>query len=223
MKILIVEDEVKLAKAIQRALELSGYETSIAFDGESGYELAITKKFDLLILDIMLPKMTGLEICEELRATDNQLPIVMLTAKGQVRDRVAGLNCGADDYMVKPFALEELLARINALTRRVQTQTNLLNISDLSLDTKNFKVTRADQNIYLSSREFSILEYLMKNAGKIVSKEQIVNHVWDYNSDVLPTTVEVHVKHLRDKIDKKFQPPLIQTIRGFGYMIENQT
>ncbi len=219
MKILIVEDEIKLAKAIQRSLELTGHSAVTQFDGEAGYDLAIREDFDLAILDVMLPKMTGLEICEELRNQGNQMPILILTAKGQIHDKVAGLNCGADDYMVKPFAMEELFARINALTRRTLPNTELLSISDLTLDPQNYKVVRAGQTLQLSSKEFSILEYLMKHPQKVISKEQIVGHVWDYNSDVLPTTVEVHIKHLRDKIDKKFHPPLIQTIRGFGYSI----
>lgn len=219
MKILIVEDEIKLAKAIQRALELTGHVATTESDGELGYDQAINENFDLVILDLMLPNMNGLEICEELRAQGNLTPILMLTAKGQIQDKVVGLNCGADDYMIKPFAMEELFARINALTRRTNSNSKILTIADLSLDPQNFKVTRKNQTIHLSSKEFSILEYLMKHPQKVFSKEQIVNQVWNYDSNVLPATVEVHIKHLRDKIDKKFHPPLIQTVRGFGYSI----
>jgi two-component system copper resistance phosphate regulon response regulator CusR len=168
-----------------------------------------------------LPKIDGLKLCQEIRQEGLHTPILMLTAKGQVQDKVAGLDGGADDYMIKPFSFDELFARIRALVRRPQGGRDpVLKIADLSLDPVNFKVNRAGQSISLSSREFSLLEYLMRNKNKILSREQIIAHVWDYEADILPTTVEVHIKHLRDKIDKGFKPKLIHTVRGFGYEIK---
>lgn len=218
MRILVVEDEIKLVNAIKRALELQKHAVDTAYDGEAGFDLASTENYDLIILDIMLPKMTGIEVCTELRAEKKDTPIIMLTARGQISDKTTGLDSGADDYMVKPFSFEELFSRIRALVRRSAKETSSdLQFHDLSLNPTTFKVQRAGKNIQLSSKEFSILEYLLRNKNKVVSKNQIVEHVWDYDADVLPTTVEVHIKNLRDKIDKPFSTPLIYTARGFGY------
>lgn len=218
MRILVVEDEIKLANAIKRALELQKYAVDTAYDGEEGFDLASTENYDLIILDIMLPKMSGIEVCTELRAEKKDTPIIMLTARGQISDKTTGLDSGADDYMVKPFSFEELFSRIRALVRRSARETSSdLQFHDLSLNPTTFKVQRAGKHIQLSSKEFSILEYLLRNKNKVVSKNQIVEHVWDYDADVLPTTVEVHIKNLRDKIDKPFSTPLIYTARGFGY------
>ncbi|NTU46360.1 response regulator transcription factor [Candidatus Roizmanbacteria bacterium] len=223
MKILVVEDEIKLAEAIKRALELHKYVVDVVYDGEKGLDLVIGEKYDLIILDSMLPKMDGIEICKEIRKAGIGTPLLMLTARGQIDDKVNGLDAGADDYMVKPFSFEELFARIRALVRRPEkTNDTLLKIKDLSLDPISFQVKRSDKTIYLSTREFSLLEYLMKNKNKILSKEQIVNNVWSYDADILFSTVEVHIKHLRDKIEAPFpdKDPVIKTVHGFGYTIE---
>lgn len=223
MKILVVEDEVKLANAIKRALELQKYIVDVVYDGEKGLDLAVGEDFDLIILDVMLPRIDGIEICKQMRKENITTPILILTAKGQIEDKVIGLDTGADDYMVKPFSFEELFARIRALVRRPRkTDTPVLKVKDLILDPISFKTERDGKAIYLSTREFELLEYMMRNKNKVLSKEQIVSHVWNYDSDVLFSTVEVHVKHLRDKIEKPFmnKQPIIKTVHGFGYTIE---
>lgn len=222
MRILIIEDEHKLAEAMKRALELQKYAVDVAYDGEQGLDLVIGEEaYDLIISDIMLPKIDGLTLCKKVREAGSHIPILLLTAKGQIQDKVTGLDCGADDYMVKPFAFEELFARIRALVRRpTGERETILKIRNLSMDPVNFKVVRAGQVINLSTREFSLLEYLMRNKNKVISKEQIIAHVWNYDADVLPGTVEVHLKHLRDKVDKPFKDQLIYTMRGFGYEIK---
>jgi DNA-binding response OmpR family regulator len=221
MRILLIEDEHKLANAIKRALELQKYAVDVAHDGDQGLDLAIGEKaYDLIISDIMLPKLDGLSLCKQIRQEGLHIPILMLTAKGQVQDKVAGLDGGADDYMVKPFSFDELFARVRALVRRPQGERDpILKIADLSLDPVHFQVTRAGQKIKLSTREFALLEYLLRNKNKVLSKEQLIAHVWDYDANVLPSTVEVHIKHIRDKIDKLGQKKLIHTVRGFGYEI----
>ena len=224
MRILIVEDEHKIANSIKKGLEQESYAVDVAYDGESGFDLAATEDYDVIILDLMLPKMDGIEICRRLREEENvHTPILILTAKDQLSDKVEGLNAGADDYLVKPFAFAELLARIKVLTRRPrQTLENVLSYQDLTLNTLTFEVKRAGRPIKLSKKEFALLEYLLRHQGKVLTKDQIINHVWDYDADVLPNTVEVYIGYLRNKIDKPFKnkPPLIHTIRGFGYKIE---
>ena len=220
MRILVVEDEIKLANAVRRALQLQKYAVDIAYDGQSGLDLAVGESFDLIILDVMLPGIDGMEICRRIRREGIKTPVLMLTAKGRISDKITGLDTGADDYMVKPFSFEELFARIRALFRRsVQSPDPLLQVKDLTLDPVSFKVERSGKSIKLSSREFSILEYLIRRKNTVVTRDQILSHVWDYDSDVLPGTVEVHIKHLRDKLDTSFTVPLIKTIRGFGYEI----
>lgn len=222
MRILVVEDEHKIARSIKKGLEQESIAVDISFTGQEGYDLASSEDYDLLILDIMLPEMDGIEICKKLREDGIHTPILMLTARGQVADRVSGLDAGADDYLSKPFAFEELLARVRALSRRPQKAlNNVLKVSDLVLDIVKKEVRRQDKLIQLSSREYSLLEYLIRNSDQTLSKEQIINHVWDYDSDVLPNTVEVYVGYLRNKIDKSFlnSQSLIHTIRGFGYKI----
>lgn len=222
MRILVVEDEHKIANAIKQGLEQEHYVVDAVYDGNSGYDLAVSEHYDLLILDRLLPGIDGLTICRRLREEKNHIPILILTAKGQILDKVEGLNSGADDYLTKPFAFEELLARIKALTRRPNTISDLkLKVSDLVLDTQGFSVKRGGKSIQLSAKEFSLLEYLMKNVNKILKKEQIISHVWSYDSDILPNTVEVFIGYLRNKIDKPFKnkEPLIKTVRGFGYKI----
>lgn len=220
MKILIIEDEVKLATAIARALEIKGHVVITAYDGEVGFQLANQNTFDLLILDSMLPSLNGIEICVELRENKIDIPILILTAKGQISDKTNGLDSGADDYMVKPFSFEELFSRINALLRRAQkSKKQVLKIDDLSLYPSTFKVIRGKEKINLSAKEFALLEYFLKNQGVVITKNQLIQNIWNYNSDILPTTIEVHIKNLRDKIDKKFSKKLIHTVRGFGYTL----
>lgn len=221
MRILVVEDEHKIGQAIKQGLEQETYAVDLVFDGEAGYDLAATEDYDVIILDLMLPKMTGLEICQQLRQQDKlQTPILILTAKGQTEDKVNGLNGGADDYLVKPFAFKELLARIKALNRRGQANRNpILNLADLSLNTVSYEVKRGNKTINLSKKEFSLLEYFLSHPGQILTKDQILAHVWDYEADVLPNTVEVYIGYLRKKLG---QPNLITTVRGFGYRLENK-
>lgn len=220
MKILIVEDEHLIANAIKKGLEQEHYTVDIAFDGLEGFDLASSGDYDIVLLDLMLPKMDGMEVCRQLRQLQIHVPILMLTAKSQLEDKIKGLNCGADDYLTKPFAFEELLARIRALTRRPQTATSeIIIISDLSLNLSNYEVIRHKKIISLSSREYSLLECLMRHVNKILTKDQLIQHVWSYESDILPNTVEVYIRNLRQKIDKNYKIKLIKTVRGFGYKI----
>lgn len=220
MKALLVEDEHKIAASIKKGLELENFVVDLAFDGTTGLDLAIGESYDIIILDRMLPEIDGLQICTQLRKKGIHTPVLMLTAKGQISDKVEGLNSGADDYLVKPFAFEELLARLRALTRRPkQSISPILTMEDLTLDSTSYTVKRAGKHIQLSNKEFALLEYLMRHPNKILNKDQIITHVWSYESDVLPNTVEVYIGYLRNKIDKPFKGKLIQTIRGFGYRI----
>lgn len=221
MKILVVEDEHLIANALKKGLEQEHYTVDLAFDGVEGFDLASTSEYDIVLLDLMLPKMDGLEICRQLRNLQIQTPILMLTARSQVEDKIKGLNSGADDYLTKPFAFEELLARIRALIRRPKNAApEILTVGDLSLNLSTYEVTRLGKPISLSSREYSLLECLMRHANKILNKDQLIQHVWSYESDILPNTVEVYIRNLRQKIDKPFKKELIKTIRGFGYKIE---
>ena len=223
MRILIVEDEHKIANSIKKGLEQESYAVDIAYDGEQGFDLAATEDYDVIILDLMLPKIDGMEVCRKLRKEENiHTPILMLTAKGQLDDKVNGLNAGADDYLVKPFAFTELLARIRALTRRPKTSLSpVLTVGNLNLNTLTFEVNRAGKQIKLSKKEYALLEYLLRHKNKILTKDQIINNVWDYDADVLPNTVEVYIGYLRNKLDRPFKSKksLIQTVRGFGYKI----
>ncbi|MDQ5944569.1 MAG: hypothetical protein QG658_638 [Patescibacteria group bacterium] len=221
MKILVVEDEEKIARALQRGLEQERFSVEITLDGAAGLAAAEADEYDVIILDRMLPEMDGMDVCRQLRDGGNKTPILMLTAKDQVRDRVAGLNAGADDYLVKPFAFEELLARLHALLRRPNQATDVvLKIADLELDPTSFTAKRAGKLIKLSAKEFALLEYLMRNEGQVLSKEKIIDHVWEYDADVLPNNVEVFIGYLRRKIDQPFSgPDLIHTARGFGYSV----
>ena len=222
MKILIIEDEHIIATSLKKGLEQEHYTIDIAFDGIEGYDLASSGDYELILLDLMLPGLDGLSICQKLRAGNNHTPILMLTAKSQLEDKIKGLNSGADDYLIKPFAFEELLARVRALSRRPQTATSkILSVGDLSLDTSNYQVKRGNQEIHLSSKEYSLLECFLRHPDQILNKDQLIQYVWSYESDILPNTVEVYIRNLRQKIDIPFKgkPPLIKTIRGFGYKI----
>ena len=216
----MVEDEHKIANAIKRGLEQESYAVDVAYDADEGLSNALTGEHDLIVLDRMLPGMIeGLDICKEVRANGIHTPILMLTAKDQIRDRVSGLNAGADDYLIKPFSFEELLARVRALLRRPQDNLGtVLKLDDLTLDTLTYEVKRAGQSIALSSKEYALLEYLLRNQNHVLSKNNIIGHVWDFDADVLPNTVEVYIGYLRATIERPFKgPALIQTIRGFGY------
>ncbi len=222
MKILIIEDEPKISYALKKGLEQENFTVDIASDGATGYDLASTEPYDLILLDLMLPKKSGTDVCRELRLEGIKTPILMLTAKSELDDKVFGLNTGADDYLTKPFAFEELLARIRALLRRPQTlQEEILSCNNLEVNPTTFEVNRNKVEINLSKKEFSLLEYLLRNKGKILSKDKITEHVWEYDSDILPNTVEQYIGYLRSKIDKAFpkEKHLIHTIRGFGYKI----
>lgn len=217
MRLLVVEDEHKIANAIKKGLEQEAYAIDVAYDGTSGFDLASTEDYDVIILDLLLPGMDGITICKKLRREKIHTPILMLTARGELGDKVAGLNAGADDYLVKPFAFEELLARIRALIRRPkQSLGNVLTYKDLSFNPLTFEVKRAGKPINLSKKEFALLEYLLRHKGKILSKDQIIAHVWDYEADILPNTIEVYIGYLRKKLGK---PEVIKTIKGFGYKI----
>ncbi len=221
MKLLLIEDEPKIARAIKIGLEQERSTVEVVYDGPSGLAAALGDSYDAIILDRMLPGgMDGLEICEKIRENNVKTPVLMLTAKGQIRDRVNGLNAGADDYLVKPFSFEELLARLRALTRRPhETNGTILQVEDLSLDTVSYDVRRGGTPIALSQTEYALLEYLMRNKNRVLSKSNIINHVWDFDADILPNTVEAYIGYLRNKVDKPFNKTLIHTVRGFGYRI----
>lgn len=222
MRILVIEDEHKIANAIKKGLEQENFAVDVVYDGIEGYDLAATEDYDVIVLDLLLPGIDGVEICKKLRQHKIHTPILILTAKGQIEDKIEGFSAGADDYLVKPFAFEELLARIRALIRRPRNNLgNILKVDGLVLDTLNFQVKRYGVPIKLSKKEFALLEYMMRNTGKILPKEQIIAHIWDYDADILPNTVEVYIGYLRNKIDRPFpkKPALIHTVRGFGYKI----
>jgi DNA-binding response OmpR family regulator len=221
MRILIVEDEQKIANSLKKGFEQESYAVDVTYDGREGYEMAVSEEYDVIILDRLMPKMSGIELCKKLREEKNHTPIIMLTARGEVDDRVDGLNAGADDYLPKPFAFTELLARVRAVSRRPKTAVSaVLQVADLTLDSVTFEAVRGKTRISLSSKEYALLEYLMRHKGKVVKKEQIMTHVWNYDADVMPNSVEVYITHLRNKIDKPFAGrELISTVRGFGYKI----
>jgi DNA-binding response OmpR family regulator len=225
MRILIIEDEHKIANSIKKGLEQESYAVDVAYDGVEGYDLAATEDYDVIVLDLLLPGIDGTAICKKLRSEKIHTAILMLTAKGELNDRVDGLNSGADDYLVKPFAFEELLARIRALARRPKSSlSTVLTYADLSLNTQTYEIKRGNILIHLSKKEFALLEYLLRHPEIVLTKEQIINHVWDYDADILPNTVEVYIGYLRNKIDKPFpkNQSLIQTIRGFGYKLSSK-
>jgi len=222
MRVLIIEDEHKIARALKKALEQESYAVDISYDGDHGYAMATTEPYDVAIIDRMIPgEYNGLAIVKAMREAKIHTPVFLLTAMSGVHDRAEGLDGGADDYLVKPFALEELLARVRALLRRpAEQQANVLTVGDLSMDTVNYSVKRAGDIIRLTSKEFALLEFLLRNQGRPLSKDVIISHVWDYDADILPNTVEVYIKYLRNKIDAPYKTKLIHTIRGFGYKLE---
>jgi DNA-binding response OmpR family regulator len=220
MRILVIEDEHKIANALKQGLEQQSFAVDVSYDGDDGLAMATTEPYDLIILDRMLPgSVDGIGILQAVRAEKIHTPILLLTAKDKVYDRAEGLNAGADDYLVKPFAFVELIARVRALLRRPHDSVDTtLAYKDLTLDPVNFIVTRGGKNIDLTTKEFALLEYLLRNPERILTKDNIMQHVWNYDADILPNTVEVYVGYLRNKIDKPFRSQeLIHTRRGFGY------
>lgn len=226
MRILVVEDEVKIASAIKRGLEMKGYAVDAVYDADAGLSYARDSDYDLVVLDRMLPgSMDGVELCRIVRSEGGSVPILMLTARGTIGDKIEGLNSGADDYLVKPFSYDELIARVKALLRRPPIHTGtVIKIDNLAVDTTNYKVKRGETDIKLSSKEFALLEYLLHSQGRVVTKDMIINHVWDEDAYVLPNTVEVYMGYLRNKIDRPFpkRKPLLHTLRGFGYKLAIQ-
>ena len=222
MRVLIVEDEHKIARALAKALEQETYAVDVAYDGDEGFAMATTEPYDIAIIDRMIPgDYDGIGIVKAMRDAKIHTPVLFLSALDSVKERTIGLDAGADDYLIKPFALEELLARVRALLRRpTEQQSDVLTAADLTMDTVTYSVQRAGKHIQLTSKEFALLEYLLRNQNRPISKDVIISHVWDYDADVLPNTVEVYVKYLRAKIDVPFKKPLLHTVRGFGYKIE---
>jgi DNA-binding response OmpR family regulator len=223
MHILVVEDEQRLAYLLRRVLLEERHTVDLAHDGHAGLDLALSDTYDVVVLDIMLPGIDGIEICRQMRAERVMSPVLMLTARGAIEDRVTGLNVGADDYLTKPFAMEELLARINALLRRRDRrfdETPQLTVGDLTLDLMRHEARRAGRVIELTAKEFALLEYLMRHTGMVLSRTQIVDAVWRYDLEALSNVVDIYIHYLRDKVDQGFSRPLIKTVRGVGYKIE---
>ncbi|MBI5409399.1 MAG: response regulator transcription factor [Nitrospirae bacterium] len=221
MRLLVVEDERKIADFIKRGLKEEGYSVDAAYDGEEGHFLASTGPYDLIVLDLMIPKMDGVRLCRRLREEKISAPILMLTAKDSVKDKVAGLDAGADDYLTKPFAFEEFLARIRALLRkRDMPAATRLQTGDMVLDLLTHKVTRSGKEIELTYKEYSLLEYFMRNAGTVVTRTMISEHVWDLHFDTYTNVIDVYVNYLRNKIDRGHKNKLIHTLRGRGYVLK---
>jgi two-component system OmpR family response regulator len=221
MRILLVEDDAKIASFVEKGLRAAGYAVDHAGDGETGLHLALTEPYDLAVVDIMLPKLDGLSLIEQMRQQKRNTPVIILSAKDSVDDRVKGLQTGGDDYMTKPFAFSELLARIQALIRRASglSEPTQLTVGNLSMNLLTREVIREGRMIELQPIEFSLLEYLLRNAGRVVSKTMIMEHVWDYNFDPQTNVVEARISRLRDKLDRDFAKKLIHTIRGVGYVL----
>jgi two-component system, OmpR family, response regulator len=221
MRLLLIEDDRKIADFIAKGFKAAGYAIDHAADGETGLEQALTETYDVIIVDLMLPKRDGLSVIAALRGAENPTPLLILSARDSVTDRVKGLQTGGDDYLTKPFAFAELLARVQALQRRgtVRAETTLLKVADLKLDLLSRQVSRGGRRIDLQPLEYSLLTYLMRNAGRVVSKTMIMEQVWDYNFDPQTNVVEARICRLRDKIDKEFDRKLIQTVRGVGYVL----
>jgi len=223
MKILLVEDEPKVAAFLHQGLTEQQYAVDLAPDGLVGLRMALATTYDLLILDNLLPSLSGLEVCRQVRAHNPAVPILMLTALGETEDKIRGLDAGADDYLVKPFAFQELLARIRALARRRQespSAESVLRLADLSLDPARKLVQRAGQAIQLTAREFALLEYLLRNQGRVISRVDILEHVWETSFDTGSNVIDVYINFLRKKVDKDFSPKLIHTLVGMGYVMK---
>jgi two-component system OmpR family response regulator len=222
MRVLIVEDDPTIADFVAKGLAEAGYTTDVAADGEQGVNLAVSGHYDVAIVDLMLPRLDGLALIDRVRARGIRIPVLILSARRSVDDRVSGLQAGGDDYLTKPFAFAELLARLQALLRRStgQTEPTRLSLGDLSLDLLSRRATRGGQSIEMRPREYSLLEYLMRNQGRVLTKTMILSHVWGYNFDPGTNVVDVLVSRLREKIDRDFEPKLLHTVRGVGYVLK---
>lgn len=220
MRILVIEDDVSLQSIIVKRLSEEGYTVDGCLDGADGLDYAEAAAYDCIVLDYMLPKLSGLELLKSLRREGNQANVLMLTARDSIEDRVKGLDAGADDYLIKPFSFEELFARLRALLRRQsENKDNVLTLEDLTMNTADHSVMRGDQKIILTSKEYALLEYLLRNQGHVLTRSQIADHVWNFDFDYESNIVDVYIRYLRGKIDKDFETKLIQTIRGFGYAL----
>lgn len=223
MRILIVEDDQSLHRIIRRRLQEEGYAVDGCFDGEEALDYMESEVYDCVILDWMLPKKDGVIVLREFRSQGFSTPVLMLTAKDSITDRVEGLDAGADDYLVKPFAYDELSARIRALLRRnIQMQQNKLQVADLVMDISMHAVSRGEKEIALTSKEYALLEYFLRNPGQVLTRSQIADHVWNYDFDYDSNVVDVYVRYLRNKIDKGYAFPLIHTVRGYGYVLKEE-
>ena len=223
MRILVVEDEKKVSRLIQQGLEEEHYEVEAALDGEAAQQMLESGKYDLLIVDVMLPKKSGLELISEVRQVNTVTPILVLTAKAATEDKVAGLDSGADDYLTKPFAFEELLARVRSLLRRgAQEKSTVLTISDLELDTVTHKAKRGGRTIDLTAKEYALLEYFLRNKERVLTRAAISEHIWSYNFDTGTNIIDVYINHLRNKVDSNFDLKLIHTVRGVGYVLKKE-
>ena len=226
MDILVVEDEQKVAAFLKHGLEEQGHQVDLAYDGYTGEKLALSKNYHIILLDVIIPQNNGIELCKKIKEVKSEVPVLMLTALGTTDDKLVGFDAGADDYLVKPFEFKELLARIKALTKRAQNNNlpyhapNILKVADLQLDIDKKVAIRGNKTISLTAKEFSLLEYLMKNRGRVVSRPDIAEHVWDINFDTGTNVVEVYVNILRKKIDKDFPNKLIHTRIGLGYVMQ---
>lgn len=224
MRILIIEDEIKVAGFIKKGLEENGFAVDVAYDGEEGLFFIRSEYYDLIVMDIMLPKLNGIELLIAIRGEGNQTPVICLTAKGSHDDKINGFHAGTDDYIVKPFRFAELLARIKAILRRIQKQplSSILEYYDLKLDQKKRTAKRGSNDITLTAKEFAILEYLMLNAEQLITRTMISESAWDYNFDLMSNVIDVHIKRLREKIDGMFHDKLIHTVRGMGYILKKE-
>jgi heavy metal response regulator len=221
VRLLVVEDENKVASFIKKGLEEEGYAVDLAADGEAGLAMALERVHDLIILDIRLPKMDGLQVLQVLRQDKITTPVLLLTVRATIEDKVLGLDAGADDYLTKPFAFQELVARVRALLRRRgETEPTTLRVGDLSLDPARRTVTRGGVKIDLTAREFSLLDYFMRNPGRVLTRTMIAEHVWDYSFDTSTNVIDVYVNYLRKKIDAEREPKLLHTVRGVGYVLQ---
>ncbi len=222
MKILLAEDDLRLGRAIKRVFEEEGYDVTVSTDGKQFFEAALRGEFDVIVLDINLPEMNGFDVCKDLRTSGVETPVLMMTGRTDVEDRVRGLDCGADDYMLKPFAVAELLARVRALGRRnmrAATIPSQLRAGDLTLDFARHRAVRGDREIELTVKEFQLLELLLRHQGQVLTRAQILDHVWQYDRQFASNVVDIYVHYLRNKVDKGFAQPLIHTIRGVGYTL----
>jgi DNA-binding response OmpR family regulator len=222
MRVLVIEDDVKVADFIRRGLEQENYAVDVARDGEEGAYHGATHEYDVVILDLMLPKLPGMEVLRRIREKKPATRVLILTARGAMEDRVKGLDSGADDYLVKPFAFAELTARVRALLRRGIQEDTRLHIADLEMDTATRRVTRGGEPVELKPKEFALLEFLLRNAGRPVTRTMIIEHVWDVHFDAVSNVVDVHINSLRNKVDRDFSSPLIHTVRGVGYVLTDK-